>query len=214
MKINFFKTISFYAGVILFLLLICLTLGSLNVSILWKVLIIIGGVLLYIGKEIGQSVEIARNLKKEQAEKLLSTVDNINSLMNGQRLRSNIFCLNRKKDKYCIRYSYNMNGYNDKNILIPVNMGCTGEAWRDRRQVWGKRDKIFKSGDFRIPAEELNKVPEDIQWICSTPIVDNNGEMIAVMNFDGNREMSQTEEELIKKHCEKICEELKEIFSR
>jgi hypothetical protein len=154
--------------------------------------------------------------KNEFVNKMLTSIDQFKRFDPKQRLRSNILfvCYDSDKNvgKYRIRYSYKMDVFSDKLIEIPINMGCTGEAWRTKNQIWGDKKIIFSSSPFRIPDEELEKVPKDLEWVCSTPIVDRNGNVAAVLNFDGNRSLGNKQKDEIKKHCQKIAEDLKDII--
>lgn len=213
MNFAFSKTPSFIFGLLLFILIVSIATVPLHLKIYYKVFILSGAVALYFFSEYYRYKHLTDKLIANEIKRLLSTAQEFSSKF-GQRIRSNIFFSKKrnKKTYYYIKHYYNMETFNDKNIEIPENMGCTGEAWRTKSQVWGDKEMIFSRGRLRIPDEQLEKVPEDLQWVCSTPIVDKNGNVIAVMNFDGNGDLTPMQVEEIKTRCHIICEELKNII--
>ena len=209
MKIELFLKKSFWVGLLLFFLLTSIAVYALSISVWCKCFLVALLLVLYSVQQLFQWPELTEGLNKKLIEKTLSGVESFKKFNNGQRFRSNIFFYNNKQKKFYLKYGYNMDIHEDKNLHIPINMGCTGEAWRDRKQVWGDREKIFNEGSYRVPCEELTKVPKDLEWICSTPIFDDTGNVIAVLNFDGNRAVNIGQQEEVKNHGLAMAEELK-----
>ena len=143
----------------------------------------------------------------EQIRILLSSVDTLKILDSDQNLRANLFC-EKHIPKFCIVQSYNMEGDSDKDLEIPHNRGCTGQAWASRSQIWAEKDKFFdESAACALPPTEKEKVRRDLEWICSTPVV-KKGQILAILNFDGNRVMSETQKASIMQHASKVAEGL------
>jgi len=212
MKCELFLKKSFWAGFLLFLLLTLVAVWTLPILFWWKCLLVVLSLIFYTTQQLFQWPELTEGLNKKLIEKTLSGVEYFNKFNSGQRFRSNVFFCDHRQKKFYLKYGYNMDNYEDKNIHIPINMGCTGEAWRDRKQVWGDYGKIFSDGSYRIPQEELNKVPKDLQWICSTPILDDTGNVLAVLNFDGNKAVNSEQQQEIKNRGLAMAEELKLVL--
>lgn len=213
MDFHFLTIFPFYISILLFLFFALFALFSpKKLALISKIIILFIVVILFAFNQAFQYEKLSQQVKKELINSKLETVNQFNHFVPGQKLRSNIFFFNEKKRKYYIKYQYNMDEDRDKNIEIPENLGCTGEAWRTKVQVFGTKDMIFAGGPFRIPEEELVKVSKDLEWVCSTPILDDNGNVIAVMNFDGNRKLIPEQIDQIKSHCRKISAELKDIL--
>ena len=213
MKYGIFSTPSFYFGGLLLIISTILAVWKITLALPWKIVILILVMFIYSLNQVFQYRRVSSAIKEKLIRSVLKSIEQFNQLIPGHRLRSNIFFFNKKKRIYFIEQQWNMNGFDDKSIEIPENLGCTGEAWRTKNQVFGTKTRIFESGDFRIPLEQLRKVPKDLEWICSTPIFNDNREVIAVMNFDGNKELNQSQMEQIKDHCQKTSLELKEILT-
>jgi hypothetical protein len=195
MNFKIFKACSFWTRFAIFEFATVLAIISIPSTILGsttKVLFLVLSFPLYFFSETGIGQLLKLKVKHEIQTKL-SQVDVLNNLEPSQNLRANIFLLNKKGGKYFIVESYNMNTDCDRTIEIPENMGCTGEAWRTKTQIWGEKDRIFKDGNHRLPEGPLKKVRKDLEWICSTPIV-NNQKVIAVLNFDGNKKMTESQQ--------------------
>lgn len=211
MKLLESKYSSWIIGIPLFILLSIITVSKTNFSAYSKIIIVGILVALYVFNEIVVRNKIATPFKKDLIKTKLSTIDQFLCFDQSQMLRANIFKLNKKTKCYYIEYQYNMDNFSDKAISIPVNKGCTGEAWLTKNQIWGDQHKIFSEGSFNVPKEQYNKVPTDLIWICSTPIVKKD-QVIAVMNFDGNKPMSAIQQLQIQKYCHRLVEEIKEII--
>lgn len=211
MNTAIFKTKGFYVGLTLFLIMTLIAVLKLEFSIYKRIAIILVCLVLYVLQEAYQTSELYNKLKPEIVEGILASIDKFLKFDDRQRLRSNIFFYKKKNKHYFIKYHHNMETCDDKSMEIPENLGCTGEAWRSKKQVWGDKDKIFKVGDFKVPLEQLEKVPKDLEWICSTPIL-RDSNVIAVMNFDGNKPVSQEQQKEIMNHCSNTCEKLNKIL--
>ncbi|MBA7688779.1 hypothetical protein ES703_97268 [subsurface metagenome] len=212
MNFKILKTRAFWTRVAIFeftIVLAILFVPSTTLSGTIKVLLIVLSFPLYFFSETGIGPLLKIRVKQEIQTKL-SQVDTLKHLNKSQNLRSNIFLLDKKHKRYYIAESYNMKTDNDRTLAIPENMGCTGEAWRTKMQVWGERDRIFKDGNHRIPEELLKKVKEDLEWICSTPIIKNQN-VVAVLNFDGNKPMNEEHRKIIESHANCVASELSEV---
>ncbi len=210
MKYDFLKIPFFYTGGSILIISIILGVYQLNISIAWKVIIVFTVVVLYSINQFYHSKKMSEQIKAKLIFGILKSIEQFKHLIPGQRLRSNIFF--KKKVTYKIKYSYNMDEFADKNIEIPVNLGCTGEAWRTKRQIFGPKEKIFIGGEYKVPDEQLKKVPGDLEWVCSTPILNESGDVIAVLNFDGNRVLNPEQQDKIKRHSLRISQDLQEIL--
>jgi len=201
----------FWVGLAQYLFVIMLTLLAIRTRFLVKMGIVLVAIILFIGQFTLTNKEITKVFKENIIKTKLATVEQFKYFEPVQRLRSNIFLAKKKNGRvvYFIAHSFNMNENDDKNIEIPENMGCTGEAWNTKQQIWGDKKRIFEEGRYRVPDEELKKVEKDLFWVCSTPILDRHGNVVAVLNFDGNRDLNEKQIEEIKTHCKKIAEELK-----
>lgn len=211
MRTEIFKTRGFYVGAALFFIITWVAIWQLAFSMEIRIVIIVLCLVLYVWQDMYQTSELYDKVKPIIVEGILASIDKFLQFDNTQRLRSNIFFCNEKTKKYFIKYKYNMDLDNDKSIEIAINRGCTGDAWSQKKQVWGTKDTIFSKGDYRLTADELEKVPSDLEWICSTPVLKDN-EVIAVLNFDGNRQLTEEQQKQIRDHCQKRCEKLKEIL--
>lgn len=212
MNFKILRTFAFWAGFAVFEFATVLAIISIPSTVLGrtsKALFLILSFLLYFFSAVGIGQLLKFKVKNEIRTKL-SQVDVLKNLEPSQNLRSNIFLFNKKSGKYYIVESYNMNIDCDRTIEIPENMGCTGEAWRTKTQVWGEKNRIFKDGNHRLPEEPLKKVRKDLEWICSTPIVKNQ-KVIAVLNFDGNKQMNVSQKETIKQHANRVASDLSEF---
>ena len=179
----------------------------------WKVfwVILLSG--LFITQQFFQAKNLLSETKRESiARAILPIVNGTKHWAPKMRTRANVFFLDKEKSEYYIRYQYNMDNFDDKNIRIPTHMGCTGDAWRTQDQVWCLANEIFSDGNYRVPQEWLKTVPKDIKWIVSTPIrVDGN--VIAVLNIDGNQNLSKEAEDAMGQQSRQLAEALGRIFS-
>jgi len=142
------------------------------------------------------------NKDKKHIENILSMAEAVNSFYSvdeKQHLRSNIFLKPNGEELYQIAAQYNMNTSKDLKIKIPLNKGATGEAWLTQTTIWADKKHIY-NGEHRIPENERKKLPSNICWICSHPIIKNN-ETIAVINIDGDKEI---EDPSLKENIENI----------
>lgn len=211
MNIDFIKTKSFWTGISLFAIAAAVASWWIE-TLLSRLMIWIAMMILYSINEKYKNGEWSKIPREKYITNILSSIEQFRGYNPEQRLRSNIFFYNKKKEKYYVKYHFNMEKHSDKNIEIPKNLGCTGEAWRTKNQIWGDKDQIFLSGPYKIAEEEYRKVSKDLQWICSTPIIDENKDVIAVMNFDGNQMVSDDQKKEVRKRCQEMAEELKGII--
>jgi hypothetical protein len=212
MNFKILKTRAFWARLAIFeftILLAILSVPSTTVDSSGKVLLMIISFPIYFLGETGIGQLLNIKIKNEIQTKL-SQVDVLQHLDQSQNLRSNMFLLEKKYGRYYLAESYNMKADNDRTLEIPENMGCTGEAWRTTMQVWGGKDRIFEEGSHRIPEELLRKVKNDLEWICSTPIIKNQN-VVAVLNFDGNKPMDGDQKKTIASHANCVASELSEV---
>ncbi len=151
--------------------------------------------------------------RDEMLRTMLGCVASLRRLDNLQNLRSNIFIFDRKRKVYRIIAFHNMDSDDDRNVELPQNMGCTGEAWRTKQQVWGPKEHILHVGNHKIPQEQVSKIRLDLEWICSTPITDWAANVIAVLNFDGNKPMSQQQQQEVKQQASRLAGELQHLLA-
>jgi pimeloyl-ACP methyl ester carboxylesterase len=103
-----------------------------------------------------------------------------------QCLRSNIFVRSEKEGELIIPCGlfYNMTDVEERNIPIPMGLGCTGKAFADRRV----HIAIFKDGfwdEHDLPSDLLRLVNRDLRWIISFPIFDpTDGRIRGTMTID------------------------------
>jgi len=208
-------SIPFLLGLLSYLFVVVLALIAIpKIGKPLKVFMLIVAILLYGWNYYSNKQEMTQSFKDELIKSKFATIERFQHFNPEQRLRVNIFKQHRRGKEifYTITYSYNMDNDADKLIEIPDNMGCTGEAWNSKKQVWGDQKRIFEEGRYRVPDEELKKVPADLVWICSTPILGKYGEVMAVINIDGNRHVEEKQKEEIKKHCNLLADELKSLL--
>lgn len=213
MNFGILKTPAFWTGLALYELstvVAILFIPSTSLNIVFKMLLIVLSVILYFAWQLFMVNQLSQLKIKQNVQARLADVKGLQHLDQSQNLRANVFILNKRNKYYYIAESYNMETDADKNINIPENMGCTGEAWRNKTQVWGDKAHILKVGDHRIPEKEVQKVKTDLEWICSTPIVKNRN-VIAVLNFDGNKQMDPTQRNTIKQNASRTASELCEV---
>jgi hypothetical protein len=179
----------------------------------WKVLWIVLMSALFMLQQSMQAKNLFSEAKKENiARAILPIIDGAKQWAPDMRTRANVFFLDKKKAEYYIKYQYNMDNFDDRNIRIPTHMGCTGDAWRTQDQVWCYANEIFSNGNYRVPQEWLKTVPKDIKWIVSTPIrVDSD--VIAVLNIDGNQNLSEEKEGSMGQQSKRLAEALGRILS-
>ena len=218
MKLGFLKTPRFWAGFGLFVLctaIAVLQLPSPPVSISYKILLIICGCILYFLSQLYKAGHVTKDEAKNQTQMRLRCVDVLKILKPDQNLRSNIFFWDKKRKVYYIWQYHNMDTDPAKSVTeILKGQGCTGNAWESMQQIWGDKTDIFGNGKYSLPSDQESKVSTDLEWICSTPIVDRKRNVIAVLNFDGDKPMNEDQKKFIKQHAERVASELGQILSR
>lgn len=206
------KSPAFWVGLLGFLFLTILALLSNKKRSVWLICILVATGL-YTSQYYLNYKENIKEIKEKLIQSKLSSIERFKHFDPSQTLRSNIFLSKQKNGKtiYYVACFYNMDAYEDKQIEILENMGCTGEAWSTKRQVWGDKKRIFQEGKYRVPDDQLKKVWRDLEWICSTPII-KDGNVIAVLNFDGNKRLTRIQQEQISDYCKKLIDELKTLI--
>jgi hypothetical protein len=121
-------------------------------------------------------------------QNVMERVRELDYLSPGQSLRANIFHRKLAADTYEMIYQYNMDGASDRGLVIPLNMGVTGEVFRTKTQKIVAKKNFYGVAPYRLPNDLIQKVPNDLQWICSTPIINDKGDVIATLSFDGDRD--------------------------
>lgn len=154
--------------------------------------------------------------KREAIRDILSDVDALNpQLSNRQRLRSSVFVTSKRDGEkaYVMDESYNMENADDKWLAIPMNMGVTGTACRDKVQVIGDESEIYGDGKYRIPGVQYMRVAKDLKWICGTPIVSANGRRVrAVLDIDGNVALSDEDKKKVSLFAKKMVEKVAKYY--
>jgi hypothetical protein len=80
-----------------------------------------------------------------------------------------------------IAVHYNMDGFVDKNIALPPDMGCAGTALqKDSEALYDPRSMGSKGID-------PDRVWKELKSIISMPIHDSMGARLGVLNIDCNR---------------------------
>lgn len=212
-----FKTVGFWSSLLLFLIPTTMTVVKLDQK--GATLPIKGGVLLawtglFVVSQLVQAVRLSKEEARRQIDVRLRCVDTLKALNPDQNLRANIFFWDKKKKCYYIGQHHGMEADPAKSLTeIPKGKGCTGAAWEGQEQIWGDEADIFGEGSYALPKAQEEKVNRDLKWICSTPVTDGKRKVIAVLNFDGNKPMRETERDFVKKHAARIAGELSEIIS-
>ncbi len=217
--IAFLKTKRFLIGLACFSLLTAFSVWSLptSVSATWKILLAAIAIVLYSASQFYTAGQLSEEEAKEQTDLRLHCVDVLKVVDPDQNLRSNVFRWDRKRNAYCIWAYYNMDTDPAKNVIeIPEGKGCTGQAWTGKMQIWAKRDEIFGDGQHALPFDQEDKISCELQWICSTPIIHpKKKNVIAVLNFDGNKDITESVDiTFIKEHAERVATELGGVLSR
>lgn len=172
--------------------------GLIKNPILWIISIIVG-----IGAGIGRRAQIKDSIRTEKILELfeearsrvqdgtiVKLLEATSSLLpRGFPFRANIM-IPDDKGVLTIKYQYNMNSSADLAIELMPGEGCTGEAIKNKRQVYG--EPSFQRRWYVRPSE-MAKVNPDMKWILSTPIArsDNPAEVFAVYNIDSTREIDR-----------------------
>lgn len=178
---------------------VVLTNGSLIKSpILWGASVVAGIVAgLIRSEQIKDSKRVKQILEhleeagsKAENETIVKLLEATSSLLpRGFPFRANIM-IPDDKGVSTIKYQYNMNSSADLTIELMPEEGCTGEAIKNKRQVYG--EPSFQRRWYVRPSE-MAKVNPDMKWILSTPIArsDNPAEVFAVYNIDSTREIDR-----------------------
>jgi len=103
-----------------------------------------------------------------------------------------------------------MDSYDDKNLEVPLNMGCTGAAWQSKQQKFVLRKDFQQEAKHYLPESEWKKVWKDITWICSTPVFKNH-QIIAVLNIDGDKNPGVEVQERIKRKGQSLADLLGDL---
>jgi len=207
-----FKEPTFCLSIVLFGITTTISVLTLDIKLIWKVIIIIIALVIFAIIQLLQARKIGERILGKIIRGDLKTAEQFRYMIPEQRIRSNIFVENKKKRIYNIKYQFNMEGCQDNVIRIPLNLGCTGEAWRTKKQVYGDYSRIRAGGEYKIPDDQLALVPEDLKWVISTPIKDKNGEVIGVLNLDGNKEFSGEQKDKVKRFCNELAEEIQKVL--
>jgi len=79
---------------------------------------------------------------------------------------------------------HNMDNQTELTISIPIGVGCTGTAYKQRLPVIAVFDKNW--GQLTLPDPELAKVDRRLQWIISMPIPDpmDRQRLLGIFNVD------------------------------
>jgi hypothetical protein len=103
-----------------------------------------------------------------------------------QTYRANIMLLDPRDNLLKIAAYYNMDGYVDKNIMLPSNMGCAGTALKkNAEQLYDKR----LMGAMGI---DPDKIWGELKSIISMPIHDSSETRLGVLNIDSNKLIEQS----------------------
>lgn len=98
-----------------------------------------------------------------------------------QIYRANIMLLDPRDNLLKIAVHYNMDGFVDKNIALPPDMGCAGTALqKDSEALYDPRSMGSKGID-------PDRVWKELKSIISMPIHDSMGARLGVLNIDCNR---------------------------
>lgn len=215
MKLAVLKTPRFLLGLLLFGLLTIIAVVQLPVGKELKVLAILIASILYGLSQLYKADHLTKDEAKNQTQMRLRCVDVVKILQPDQNLRSNVFLWDKKKKVYHIWQYYNMDTDPAKNVTeIPKGRGCTGNAWESKQQTFGDKEDIFGDGKYHLPSDQESKISHDLEWICSTPILNEKRNVIAVLNFDGNKPMYDSQKEFIKQHAERVASELNHVLNR
>jgi len=177
-----------------------------------KIALSVATILLYVAYQLFSLHEISSKRLSSDLARLLSSADLLKILSSNLRIRTNIF-VPEGREHFQIKYAHGMDGQDDRNLTIPRNKGCTGEAWRTGNQQFQRKEKFFGNSEFCLPDGLRQKAPPDLEWICSTPLR-KNGSIIAVLNIDGNVAASEPHETAIKDHANRMASVIESLYSR
>lgn len=127
---------------------------------------------------------------RAQGETIVKLLERTSSLLpEGFPFRANIM-IPDDRGVSTIKYHYNMDSDADSAIELMPGEGCTGEAIKNKRQVYG--EPSFQQRWYVRPSQ-MAKVSSDMKWILSTPLgrSDNPAEVFAVYNIDSTREIDR-----------------------
>lgn len=157
-----------------------------------------------------ESLDKSRQATDLQA--VLENVEFIGVLLPEGKIRASLFVLDREGSNHVVRQSYNMERFQDQTIRIPRHLGCTGESWLHKRQVFCNDKRQFLDGTKGITPEEAKKVWKDLAWICTTPILSKKNEVMAVLAIDGNHDLTSDQIEMTKQFGTKAAQVCKRIL--
>lgn len=102
----------------------------------------------------------------------------------SSHFRANVMMHDPKKDELKITYRYNMEGYIDRFLKIPSNVGCAGHAFTNKRPFYVDLTKVTHE-KYLI---DSRKVWKAMKSILSVPVFnpDNPDEVIGVLNVDSD----------------------------
>jgi hypothetical protein len=150
-----------------------------------RVTILLLAIVAFVFVDIVQGKSIAKEEREKLIRKLLASSSELST--QGMTVRANIFQAKQDGPKpvHVITHHWNMDSHDDKNLEIPLNMGCTGSTWQSGKQNFTLRDHFKQDAKHYLPADQWAKVWKDMTWICSTPIYKEN-RVFAVLNLDGD----------------------------
>jgi hypothetical protein len=215
MRWGLLKRPSFWVGLAIAVGAIVIAVAKLDTDPHWKIVIIGAMGVLYLLSQYFNVSYLSKADAKEQVQMRLECVNSLKHLDPTQNLRANIFIFSKKSNSYHIIHQYNMQTDSDKDVELPKGEGCTGRAWTSRTQVWGDKGQILRSGDHRVPENQVSKIRPDLEWVCSTPIFDTKRrEVVAVINFDGNKPMDPKQQQVVMEHANRLAHELACVYAR
>jgi hypothetical protein len=206
-----FKMRTFYLGLFLFAPGAFTLYSRIPFSTPYPEVIIFSLIVAYIFNEHYKRLELANKAKPEDITRLISLVGSF-GVIGNQRVRANIFKPDTKVAMYKICYHHNMDSDNDRDVEIPFNMGCTGEAHRTGVQIFcADKRQFIKPGTRQIPDEQAAKLKTDLEWICSTPII-RDGDVLAILNIDGDKLVNDDFYSLVKQFSVRCARLLSDIL--
>jgi len=99
----------------------------------------------------------------------------------GRSRRVNLMYLD--DESFAIRYHLGMRDRREfEEPRLGVEEGCTGMAYKENAQIFGRRD-------FNLSKRNLSRVDESLLYVLSTPVRDplNPDRILAIFNIDSNR---------------------------
>jgi hypothetical protein len=98
-----------------------------------------------------------------------------------QTYRANIMLLDPPDNRLKITAYYNMDGYVDRNIALPPNVGNAGESLQN------DQEKIYDPRIMGRMKVDPDKIWMELKSIISMPIHDSQGAILGVLNIDSNK---------------------------